>query len=64
MENVRSRSKRIRWKSNRFELERGESSHWYWFMLATDRQVRIPLKQQEIVELRDLLNIVLEEGEL
>lgn len=53
--------KRIRWKSNRFELERGANSHWYWLMLATDRKTRIPLNQSEVAELRDLLDVVLQE---
>lgn len=60
IDNVNIRSKRIRWKSNRFELECGENSHWYWLMLATDREIRIPLSKKEVVELRDLLSAVLE----
>lgn len=58
----RSTPRRMRWKSDKFEVEQGEGSPFYWFMPITNRECRLALTQTELKELRDLLTQALQES--
>ncbi len=52
-------NKQKRWKSDKFEIQQGESSPYYWLMKATNREDRISMTLAELKELRELLERVL-----
>ncbi len=52
-------NKQKRWKSDRFEIQQGENSPYYWLMKATSRENRISLTLAELKELRELMDRVL-----
>jgi len=44
-----------RWKSDTFEIQQSDASHYYWLMKATHREDRVPLTWLEVQELHGLL---------
>ena len=52
-----------RWKSNTFEIQQGEDSHYYWLMRATTREERMPLTLAELKDLKELIEQVLASNE-